>query len=314
MATQTRVFPNDPQSGNLKEVYTFPNDIENIDHWMVFRVNKHQLLRKDDYPIQRDQARIFLPVPPNLATQYGQNYDGSRGIGLAGAAGSRSNVTSVEGAVSSLVEEVKSGFMDPSQYTGAAAYYALQAAEENVTPLVTGAAAAAFGTGPLGTIAAATLGAAAGQWLEGAVAGKGVARNPYMAVIYQSPNMRQHTFEWKFLPRSESESIALRDIIYAFKYHSAPGMTDFGEHFFQYPEQFDIDFHHFEYLYNIGPSVLTDMQVNYHGEGRAMYYSLSDDPKNPNLPNIKAPASVGLSLTFQEVSIQDKASIERNNR
>jgi hypothetical protein len=312
--------PNDPQNVQLNDpafegkngrasIIRYPLDIEHIDHWMVFRVQNHVLMRKDDYPIKDDRVRIFLPVPNNLGTQYGHAYE-TESLGVAGAAGGKFKVTSATGALNSLLDEVKSGIADPSKYSASAAYYGLQAAEENLGALVGAAVGGSVG-GTIGSIASGLAGAAAGQFIKGAIAGNGIARNPYMAVIYKSPNLRQHQFEWKFIPRSKDESIALKKMIQAFKYYAAPGMSPQNEHFFTYPEQFDIDFHYQDYLYNIGPSVLSDINVNYHGEGQPMYFNISDDP---NSPDTKAPASVTLSMTFQEVSIIDKSTMKRNNR
>jgi hypothetical protein len=73
-----------------------------------------------------------------------------------------------------------------------------------------------------------------------------------------------------------------------------------------YPEQFDIDFNHGKHLYNIGPSVLTSFNVQYHAEGRPLYYDISATEK--------APVSVNISATFQEVAIVTKETIARFGR
>jgi hypothetical protein len=77
----------------------------------------------------------------------------------------------------------------------------------------------------------------------------------------------------------------------------APGYAAEG-HFFTYPEQFDIEFHYPNYLFDIGASVMTDFSVNYHSEGGSYYF----DETN-------APVSVTLSMTFQELTVNTKGNI-----
>jgi hypothetical protein len=126
-----------------------------------------------------------------------------------------------------------------------------------------------------------------------------------MALIYGGPGFRSHSLQWKLLPKNSAEQRTLTEIIRRFKYHAAPGINQYNPHFFDYPEQFDIDFHYNKYLYNIGPSVLTSLQVDYHGEGQALYHELGDE---------RAPVSVVITASFQEVSIVTKKTIDNQNR
>ena len=136
--------------------------------------------------------------------------------------------------------------------------------------------------------------------------GAGIAVNPYMAMIYESPSLRTHQFNWKLVAKNFDESMKIREIIYLFKFHSAPEIpstTGMGG-LLKYPQQFDVDVHHEAFLYNIGPSVLTGMEVDYHPDG-ILYHASG---------GLKLPVSVGLSLTVQEVSIVTKTEIKKFNR
>jgi hypothetical protein len=53
---------------------SFPQNINEIDHWMAIRINKSELLKKDDFPVLGDIHRIFLPMPIQLQTEYAQTY------------------------------------------------------------------------------------------------------------------------------------------------------------------------------------------------------------------------------------------------
>jgi hypothetical protein len=172
-------------------------------------------------------------------------------------------------------------------------YYAAAAAKENLGAIV---GAGLFGSNALGL----ATGAAGGQFVKGAIAGAGIAINPFMATLYDSPQLRTHQFSWKFIPKNIQESRTLRAIISTFK--------------------FDIDFHHDKFLFNIAPSVLTSFEVNYHGEGRAMYHNVqegegTDEPGGFSLPGTtKTPVSVVINATFQEVAIITKNEIQIENR
>ena len=295
----------------------FPDNLNQIDHWMVFRVNKPELRRKADFETANDIARIFLPLPDNLGTQYSQSYS-NEAIGLSGVAGAQNGgeimnlmktSNDFESFTNNLTNTTK-GIM--KNFEGATGYYGAQALSEAGT-IVGGAIGNSLG-GSVGAIAGGILGTAGGQFVKGAIAGQGVAINPFMATLYTAPEMRTHQFSWKLVPKNPKESTRLKDIIAAFKFHSAPDMTGTNSTFFQYPEQFDIDFHYDEYLYNIAPSVCTSFEVNYHGEGRAMYHEISQGDDTAGTQTTKAPVSVTINATFQEVAIVTKKEISQFNR
>ena len=71
-------------------------------------------------------------------------------------------------------------------------------------------------------------------------------------------------------------------------------LPSFGQNsfFFNYPKVFEIEFRHDEFLFEIGTSVLTSFDVNYHGDGTASYFE-----------NTKAPTNVQITMNFQELNI-----------
>jgi hypothetical protein len=283
---------------------SFPKNLVEIDHWMAFRIQRPELLRKDDFPINEDMKRIFLPLPASIGTKYSHNYN-TEGIGVAGAAGAKLGSAMVSGGITGMVDSLAK--VTRSSIADAGMYYGLQAAEENVGAVV-GGAVGNIGGG-VGAATGTLVGAAAGQALKGGIAGAGLARNPYMATMYSNPIIRSHSFSWKLIAKSREETDIIRSIIYAFKYHSAPGMKSGKEHFFDYPEQFDIDFHYDKFLYNIGPSVLNSVAVEYHAEGQPLYHDVEIEGVSE-----KAPLSITLGLEFAEVSIISKEQIKKQNR
>lgn len=280
-----------------------PENLDEIDHWVVFRINKPVLMKKNDFERIEDIVRIFLPMPASLGTQYSQTYNG-KSIGPAGAAAA-ANADALAGGVlngdiKTIISTIGNTTLD--SLVGSAAWYAHAGVQEGLAAGF--GAALGLGKSSLTQLLATAAGAAAGQTYEGVVAGKGIARNPYMAVMYESPGLREHTFSWKFTPKSEKESKLIQEIITRFKYHSSPGVNSSYNQFIDYPEQFDIDFHYDKYLYNIGPSVCTAFEVDYH-DGQPLYFDIGKD---------KAPVSITMKATFKEVAIITKNEIIEQRR
>jgi hypothetical protein len=290
-----------------KATTSFPHDLASIDHWMAIRIAKHELSRKNDFAEDKTLEYIFLPIPMNLGTQYTQTWN-AEGIGLAGMAGARFGEgfkgKGISGMVESATDLIKSRKDMAKDVVGAAAYYGVQVAEEGAGAVV-GAV--------VGGITGAVAGAAAGQFVKGNIAGAGLARNPYMAMMYDSPQFRQHTFSWKFIAKSIDEVKTIRAIIYKLKYFAAPSMNGKNSHFFDYPNLFDVDFHYEKNLFNMGPSVCNSLDVQYHAEGQPLYF---DVPKEvgENEVGEKAPVSINLTMNLTEIFVITKEGIHKNNR
>ena len=296
----------------LKENHTnhmFPGDLSSLDHWICFRINKPELMRAKDFPVISDIQRIFLPMPPALATSYNQGYN-AESMGVLGMGGAMIGAKGREGGFSSVVDAAKEKVADVLENPGKAAKDALSAAA-NVAAGGGASGGAVIGS-MLGRITGGIVGAVGGAAAKGAMAGAGVARNPYMALVYQNPQFREHSFSWKFISKNFDDSKKLLSIIQLFKFYSHPSRTGKGEgaglsHFYNYPEQFDIDFHHDEMLFNIGPSVLKGIQVNYHPDGPLYHTSKIG-------ADVKAPVAIQLQLTFQEVAIITKTELNTEKR
>ena len=290
-------------SGNVTEL-SFPGDVEQVDHWCAVRIFAQKLMRRKDALLTEDIARVFLPMPQQLSTGYNHGYN-AESLGPVGAAASTLGAAGATGGIEAVAEKVKSS-MDAGLAKGSAAsaaYYLSQAAESGGL----GIAGAASSVPVVGSV----LGAAVAPAVKGAMAGAGIARNPFMALLYDSPAMREHSFSWKLVARNYAESNTIYNIIKLFKYHAAPGRSSLGDVagqsvFLTYPDQFDVDFHHKEFLYNIAPSVLKGFSVNYHPDGTQ--YHISPDG------SAKAPVAVQIEMQLQEVAIITRENIKAFDR
>lgn len=266
---------------------TFPSDLRGHgQNFILFRALKDFQLTRSAAPLSATVATVALPLPGNLSTTYNAQY-AVEGIGPIGKIASdvAQGGGGMQGVAQRLVDKFENN--NGADVKGALLNLASSAADPAIGALA----------GSIGGATGAASGAVAAQAVKGAMAGAGVARNPHLATLFTGTNFRSHTFSYKFTARNAGESSALRGIIRAFKFHMSPAYKAAG-HFFDYPEQWDIDIVGGNYLFDIGTSVLTNFEVGYGGEGAAYHFE-----------DTNAPFSVTMSMTFQEVAITTKSEI-----
>ena len=260
----------------------YPNDIGDLGHYVMFRVSKEYKFRSQQISAKNTLAGICLPVPQNLQTGYNANY-ANEDLGALGS-------TAADIAQGKSLRDITG-----KEAIDAAAQGALKMAGSEAAPLIAGLLGGAGGFGAalgIGGVVPAVTGAL------------GIAVNPHQALLFQGTQFRTHSFSYKFMPRSREEAETLQKIIKLFKFHMAPELRN-SNHFFEYPEQFDIDFKHKDVLFDIGTSVLTGFTVDYHGEGTPSYHGLNDDVQ---------PTSFNINMEFQEVTITTKQNIKVQGR
>ena len=259
----------------------FPDDLGS--NKIVFQVKTRTRTSTKYRTDVQNGATIALPIPSNLSTGYGASYS-QEGIGVLGQAAR--DFVAGGGGLQSAAEKLKSGEL-ADVLVGQAKAIAAQASVESAA-LIGGLVGGAAGVG---------VGAAAAGATRGALAGAGVAVNPHLAVLFEGVGFRNHSFQYKFSPRNQGESSALRNIIKVFKFAMHPEEKDLA--FFTYPDEFDITFPSNElFLFKIGTSVLTDFQINYNPDGGSHFHQNG------------APVSVALSLNFTELDVLTKAEID----
>jgi hypothetical protein len=127
----------------------------------------------------------------------------------------------------------------------------------------------------------------------------GLAVNPQIDVIYDSPTLREFNFDFVFAPRSADEGRQVQKIVKLFKFHAAPEMLSEGGVFGRYfvpPSEFDIEFS-VPTMGKISTCVLQDVTVDYGTSGAAFY---SD----------KTPVYTRLTLAFKELEFITKNLID----
>lgn len=268
----------------------FPDNLENLDHWIRFAAVERTEAWRDSNIKTEPLASIYLPIPSKLSTGYAMTY-GTEGIGALGTVGAKmgtiakdllSGKTSIKDMINTVTtktaEVAKQEFRGALKEGGALALNYVASGETGL------------GTGSL-------------NLLKGAMMGAGVAANPHQAMIFQTVEFRKHTFDYQFAAKNPTESEMIKKIIYLFKYHAAPGFIYHGHNFFKYPDEFDISFHYPNYLFTIAPSVLTSLTVDYTGSDQAAFFR-----------DTHAPVHITVHLEFTELTIVTKDRIRDHGR
>jgi hypothetical protein len=281
----------DPYNGATA---VFPEDLADNDHWIEFRAFEQKGFASDAIGsglrgTAINGGRICLPMPANLSTDYNPLYT-EQDLGLT-AGGALKPFDRAMYGNTDLETLAQNGT------AGAALGIAAQGAAAGAAAQTVLGAVARIPTSPGQTLGAEGVNAAL------KVLG-GVAVNPHKVVLFTGVGFRDHTFSWKLSPRNRKESNDIRLICEMFKFYSHPEYLS-GGMFFKYPEYFRINFRHPSYLFELEPSVCTDVRIDYHGQGFPAYIRDADGS------GIPAPAEVTLSLTFKETEIITKNTLTR---
>ena len=269
----------------------FPLDLSS-DECIKFEIFKEYIFDRTEETEGATIASILLPMPQNLITAYTAKYTQEE-MGFVG-------MTGAQVATGQFLDKT----LTKDNLIGGGLNLLSQAAENVGTVAALGGILGNVIGGARGAAAGAAFGAAAAQAAKGAMFGQGIARNPQMAQVFQNVEFRTHTFQYKFAPKSLAESNQLRTIARLFKTAMHP--TYFaGNHFFDYPYQFDIDVLNGEhdYLFDIAPSVLTNFSFDPTPNGPSFHYE----------GNKKIPVAVAITMSFTELKIITQDEIVRNN-
>jgi len=287
----------------------FPQNLDSVGNLMNIDIFKERIFEAGLGVTRNNREKLLtikLPLPSSLQTAYSQGYkqEGLGPIGVAGGAAAGDLAQKILGGGSVTGADFKNAaeklFGENSQVgVSGMASLGLEAANE-IAAGVGAAAGNAIGL----PLAGAVVGDQLGKAVQGATAKVGIARNPHMAVLYEAPNFRTFQFSFDLKPKNVTESFIINEIIKKLKFYSHPARIK-DEHFFQYPEQMGIRFKKDGFLFRTRSLVLTNLNIEYHGEGTPLYYDTGGKDNNQ-----KAPAAVKLDTTFTETRILTKTDIQ----
>lgn len=280
-----------PRSMNTAGL-TFPSDIDDEHFIKIDAVKRSKQTINEPKGKKKILKSIVLPIPGNLQVAYQADYE-NKGLGIiGGASAGRVTANSIgRRSISDITNRVVNKFnnlgLDDQSLT-----------EVGTAALVGGATVIGAKTG--GALAGFLIGAGGiGSVVTGQLLQEGIAINPHLAVIFRGIGFREHGFQYKFVARNQSESDTLKNIIEAFRFHMLPSNAIGGSGTtvglaFDYPDEFELSFSEKikSNLYEIGTSVLKNMQVTYNGENLPIFFE-----------DTGAPVSIALTLQFQEVKL-----------
>jgi len=160
--------------------------------------------------------------------------------------------------------------------------------------------------GNKGSNAFSGLGIQGGDVSKLLLRGIGQAVNPQLQVLFKGIGFRTFQFDFTMTPYSAEEAQMIKNIIFQFKYASAPEINRngvFGTQgmFFQVPDMFDIQFYYGgkenRNVHRIARCVLENVSVDYAPIGWATYDG-------------GEPVQTKLSLQFKEIEVVDKTRIK----
>ena len=240
----------------------------------------------------KNEGTILLPIPSNVQDGNSVKVGDSslNGLQAAGAGGvmdamttNLSDVTSIQGAAS----KIGTGLAD--------------AASNFSADVKTGATLDQIKSVALNKLTASALGIFGGNITTNQLLARqtGTIINPNMELLFDGPTLRAFKFQFKMTPRNRKEAEQIKLIIRSFKRNMAPiaaGKTTEkkeGAWFLKTPKVFELRYRtgnkDHKYLHKFKQCFLTDIAVNYTGDG---VYSTYEDG---------SPISYLMDLSFKEL-------------
>jgi hypothetical protein len=252
---------------------TFPKDLidpsADRNSYIAIEFQEYQRRSIFDQPFLNAIGGIHLPIPSQLSDNQQLNYEQKSGDPITGAA---------------IEAGLKGRNNNNSSLGGAAVAQALGGAAAGIANKAASVAGSIVG---IDTAQALQLG--------------GLAQNPFLTVLFNSPTFKKHNFSWKLAPNNSEESEILKNIINTFKSNMLPAIQpNVGGTLLTYPNMAKISLYpNPDYLYKFKPCVIESMDVNYAIGGQPSFF------KGTN-----APTEVQISINFLEIEYWLKEDIE----
>jgi hypothetical protein len=268
------------------KILSFPSDIENVNYFITFRFTSKNYL--EDFFNRQDitdiNSTIRLPMPNTLIDSFNVGYS-SQSLGTLLGYGLS---TGIPNDVFNILTKREEGTVDQiiSNATSKASSIKSEFFKNNSDTLV---AAAKYAMKTINS----ELGYAS-DYITG------TALNPYQALFFEGPELRNHNFSFKLSPNSAQESRILRDIINTFKTRMLPERTGF---LYKYPDSclIELSTRQGQGLYTMYRSVLKSVNINYAPNNVPVFFKNGYDP-----------VEVNLDLSFAEVLPVTRTEVEKS--
>jgi hypothetical protein len=126
----------------------------------------------------------------------------------------------------------------------------------------------------------------------------GVAQNPFLSVLYNSPTFKRHVFSWTLIPETADDTEKLNYILNKFRYHSMPDVNNtIGGLLLNYPDMCIPTITPAGYMYDFKQCVIEGMSINY-APGDSPAFNTS-----------QAPNAIKLTIKLLEIEYWVKSSL-----
>jgi len=252
----------------------FPNDLldkTSNNYYIAFKFSDY--VKRSIYatPTPIFKEGIKLPIPSRLSVDTKVHYNQEKlGSAVGAAVGAGSGLISGDRTITGAITDIAKGV---------------------------GTSAAINGIGEALGTAAKALGTSTSidQIRGGASALTGLSINPFLAVLFDSPEFRSYNFSWKLFPRSEQESLTVKEIIKKFQRNTLPELTESPGLFYKYPSIVDIAINtpdKSEHLFQFKKAVIESFNVNYNaGNSPAFFRGTS------------ASAAIEITMNIKEIEL-----------
>jgi hypothetical protein len=125
----------------------------------------------------------------------------------------------------------------------------------------------------------------------------GVAVNPFLTVMFKTPQFKKHTFTWRFSPTNAKESQTLNNIITALRYNQLPDTTGaMGGALLTYPNIVQLSVSNggispqSPFLFTFKPAVIDNLSINFTPSNQPSFFG-----------STRAPTEVEIRISLLEI-------------
>ena len=265
------------QLGNLNKKnavnadLVFPSDLlgktpEGYNYYMAFKFSDYK--KPDIYspptPIFKDG--IKLPIPTRLSVDTAVHYQEA----------------SLGSAMGAAAQQIKNLQMDK-----------IIDNPTNIASVLKDSGVNVVSAGAAGAVLDTLKSAVPQQISQGLSYATGIAINPFLSVLFDSPTFRTYNFSWKFMPRSQYESQTLTEIIRIFNKNTLPSLSSGFGLYYNYPSIVDISIvtpDNSNNLFQFKQAVVEKISVNYAAANSPVFFRGSS-----------APAAVEINVNIKEI-------------
>ena len=258
--------PNKRNPFNTNDLFMFPHNLTTVmgkRFGMVFNFYKYDRPSILHIPTLIPFGAVALPLPSDMVDQLGLNYQESNSRTNPAVGAGMENAKNIEDAISS-----------PS-FTNA------------WSALSSGAEALAMNAG---------TNLSKENYMAKGLQMAGMAQNPFLSILFDSPLFKRFTFSWTFVPENQGDSDTLRTILDKFRYHASPDVVgDTGGMLLAYPDMCVPVIYPNEYMFNMKQCVIEHVDISY------------SPGQTPGFFPSNAPNAINLKLSLLEIEYWVKA-------